>query len=349
MDRFAAVAIGAAVAALAVFLLFRTAGLSDRAPSLSLSPADPPAAPATAPAPAAEAPLPLSPVEDADAAAAAPAPAQSAQPEPAPAQDAPALVPPVAPGPRPLHELAPEALAFIQTRPGLIAVAIIDLADGRTFTYAEGRRFALASVAKVPIMLTLLERAAREGVPLTEQESNWAMRMITISDNASAATLWRLLGRDSAVGLQLEALGFAPLRFTLVPDWGDMRAGALDMARLFAAIADGSNLAPSSQETALRLLRSVVPEQAWGVSAGLDGQPLPTSVALKNGQYPDPDGWRVHSAGLVAFGDGPPRYALAILTGQQPSFTVAKVTIEGVAERLYAALDLTSAPALAAR
>ena len=175
------------------------------------------------------------------------------------------------------------------------------------------------------------------------------MRMITISDNASAATLWRLLGRDSAVGLQLEALGFAPLRFTLVPDWGDMRAGALDVARLFAAIADGSNLAPSSQETALRLLWSVVSEQAWGVSAGLDGQPLPTSVALKNGQYPDPDGWRVHSAGLVAFGDGPPRYALAILTGQQPSFTVAKVTIEGVAERLYAALDLTSAPALAAR
>ena len=124
-------------------------------------------------------------------------------------------------------------LALLAAVPeGRVGIAVIDLADGREYSVNGEQRFAMASVAKLPLALTYLaavdagrQSLAREieladrfrhsdgfteilvhpGIRLSA--ANWIELMLTQSDNSAADLLFAEVGGPAAVQRWLDGVG----------------------------------------------------------------------------------------------------------------------------------------------
>ena len=71
------------------------------------------------------------------------------------------------------------------------------------------------------------------------------------------------------------------------------------------------------RSVALTMLTNVIDGQRWGIPAGAadSGEEI---VGVKDGWYPDDDGWRVNSIGFVSpLSPGAQPYAIAVMTNYQ--------------------------------
>ena len=103
-------------------------------------------------------------------------------------------------------------------------------------------------------------------------------------------------------------------------------------------IAFGAVVNDVHRAVALEMLTSVIPEQRWGIPAGADdsGNEI---VGVKDGWYPDDDGWRVNSVGFISpLTPGEQPYAIAVMTNYQTTQEYGIATIEGLALPVYDAL-----------
>jgi len=213
------------------------------------------------------------------------------------------------------------------------SVAIVDLRDGAVYSQNGDRDHNLLSVAKIPILLATMEEAVREQRPLSESERLWLGWMITVSDNGAAGYLWQGLGGTGPVDALFREAGLAAPRFVREDRWGTMRASALEVAWLLAAMAAGDLVAEETRWRALGLLDQVDQLQRWGVGAGLeDGR-----ARLKNGWFQLEDAWWLRSAGVVYGGDGRPMYALVVMTDTAQSFAGGVAAIEAIASAIHQA------------
>lgn len=240
---------------------------------------------------------------------------------------------------RPLTALSEEAARFAAMREGRVSVALLDFTTGTAYLYGADDRYLLASIGKVPLLLALLEQARKTGRPLTMVERQAIAAMIAQSDNDGATAVWRAVGRKWGVRPLLDRLQLGEPRIKVdYWDWGGMQAAAREVALLYGEIGGGQILSEQTRTWALSLMRRIDIDQSWGVSAGFLPTPGTATLALKNGWNPEGDGWQVHSAGVVRRADGTPWYALAILTGAQPSERYGIETVEGVARAINRSL-----------
>jgi beta-lactamase class A len=240
---------------------------------------------------------------------------------------------------RPLTELAPAAAAYLATRAGPVGVAVVVPSRNAVYTANGDRPFHMASVAKVAILLAVLDQTLREERDLTPAERVLLEDMITVSDNAAATVLWDQLGGAGGVGAYLSAIGLAGIEANHGDAWGASWASPRAVALLLAKLAGGEVLDPPRRALALQLLSAVTPEQRWGVTAGIpEVVPEGTVIAVKDGWYPAGCGWWVNSAGAVLPGGEQPAYTIAVLTGEQPTLADGIETIEGLSARIHAAL-----------
>jgi beta-lactamase class A len=188
------------------------------------------------------------------------------------------------------------------------------------------------STAKVPIMLTVLDRALQQGRSLSAWEQSQISSMIQVSDNDAATALYISVGGAPGVQQYLRRIGRTQTQMNAAA-WGESTTTAADMARLLAQLGSCQILTPRLCQYALDQMRQVVPSQRWGVGTGV---PAGTSVALKNGWYPEDDGWGVHSMGLVEKGGR--QYAIAVYTQPDPSMAYGVETIEQIVAAIYGAL-----------
>jgi len=240
---------------------------------------------------------------------------------------------------RPLFDLSPDAVAFLDSRAGRGGVAVAVPERGTVYTYNGNELFPLASVAKVMIIVAVMNRAIGDQRPLTDQELEQLRLMITVSDNDAAQSLWDSLGGGAAVAETLRGIGLTETQPAPSAAWGDTLSSPREVALLLVKMATGAILDQSNRDLALGLMSSVDPDQSWGATAGAPaGHATETIVAVKNGWYPAPDGWWVNSAAVIVPSDRHPRHSIVVLTDQQPTYQYGIETIQGVASRIHAAL-----------
>jgi hypothetical protein len=185
------------------------------------------------------------------------------------------------------------------------------------------RQYVSASVVKAMLMTAYLRSAPVRNRPLHGGDRALLAPMIRWSDNDAASQVRNIVGTEALTRLARAA---RMSRFTAHPAWGLSLITARDQTRFFLRI---QRLLPRRHRAyALGLLRTIVPEQRWGLARAI------------------PNGWRLyfkggwgigapevdHQVGLLRRGKH--RVAIAVLTRGSPSHTYAAATLEGIARRL---------------
>jgi len=212
---------------------------------------------------------------------------------------------------------------------GTVAVGIVDRATGVTASYGGRTSFQTASIVKVDILAALLLKMQRRHVDLDEDDRGLAAEMIQISDNDAASSLWDTIGGAPGIAAANRDLG---MRDT-VPDseaWGLTSTTVTDQLRLLDDLTSPhSPLTAASRRYELSLLRHVVPEQDWGVTAAADPE---THPAVKDGWIPSgPEGWwTINSIGVISHAGH--QLLVAVLSSEQSSPGIGIAQVKALAK-----------------
>jgi hypothetical protein len=215
------------------------------------------------------------------------------------------------------------AAAWAAKRQGTVTFAV------RTHDRLWGRglddQFPTASVLKAMLMTAYLRRAG--GRALNSIDRSLLRPMIRRSDNVTATRIRDTVGNGALVRLARRA---GMTRFAVNPVWGLSLTTARDQTLFFLRLEE---LLPARHRAyALRLLKSIVPSQRWGM-----GQTIPEGWTLHfKGGWGSGSGAVDHQVGLLRRGED--RVAIAVMTLNNPSHAYGKATLEGVSRRLLAGL-----------
>jgi hypothetical protein len=159
--------------------------------------------------------------------------------------------------------------------------------------------------------------------------------MITESANPPASRFFAELGGIPGVDALSRSLGMDDTR--AASPWGLTVSSAQDQVDLLdqVLVGPGGPLGAPYRQALLDAMRSVVPSQAWGVSAGT---PPGWTVALKNGFASSQCcRWRTNSVGYVS-GPGAPGYLVAVLTDGWSTQAEGVAAVELVSRAIAARL-----------
>jgi hypothetical protein len=228
------------------------------------------------------------------------------------------------------------AAAWAAARQGSVAFAV--RTPERLVGRGLDRQYPSASVIKALLMVTYLRRGSDR--PLRAGDRALLAPMIRRSDNLTATRVRDIVGNRAIVRLARHA---GMTRFVIHPRWGLSRITARDQTRFLMRMEE---LLPERHRAyALRLLRTIVPSQRWGMA-----QAIPRGWRLHfKGGWASGTGAVDHQVGLLRRGDH--RVAVAVLTVGNPSHTYGQATLEGVSRRLLDGLGPqligTAAPSVA--
>lgn len=215
------------------------------------------------------------------------------------------------------------AAKWAATRQGSVTFAV--RTKDRLLGRGLDRQVPSASVLKAMLLVTYLRQASDRA--LNGGDRALLAPMIRRSDNIAATRVRNIVGNAAVVRLAHRA---GMTRFVIRDVWGLSLITARDQTKFFLRI---ERLLPARHRAyALRLLRTIVPSQRWGMAQVI------------------PDGWRLyfkggwgsgtgavdHQVGLLARGEH--RVAIAVLTVNSPSHAYGKATLKGVSRRLLAGL-----------
>ena len=218
--------------------------------------------------------------------------------------------------------------------PGIqITAHLHDLRTDCGYSLNRDNRQTTASVFKVMVMAGTLFEAQEEGRMVTEGEMNQMIPMITESANSPVRALWRSFGSSPWFRNQAEIFGLRETTITADGGsaWGLTMTSALDQVNLLRQVLLGE-WGPVEAEyrvVALDLMTSVVPDQTWGVTAGV---PEDWVVAQKNGFA----GQTTNSVGWVDEPGESDGYVIAILTRGWSDWPRGVAAVETVSERAAA-------------
>ena len=215
------------------------------------------------------------------------------------------------------------AARWAEDRAGAVTFAV--RTEGRLRGRGVDVQRPAASVFKAMLLVTYL-RAARDR-PLRSGDRALLGPMIRASDNAAASQVRNLVGNAAVVRL---AGRVGMTRFAIASIWGLSRVTARDQTRFFLHI---DRFVPRRHRAyALRLLRTIVPSQRWGLA-----QAIPAGWRLHfKGGWGSGSGAVDHQVGLLRRGHH--RVAIAVLTLGNPSHAYGEATLEGLGRRLLGGL-----------
>jgi beta-lactamase class A len=167
---------------------------------------------------------------------------------------------------------------------GSVSVAATNLDTGQTYSFGATGGMVTASIVKLDLLEVQLLQHQRAGATLDADEDADAVAMIEHSDNSAAESVFEDIGGRDALDAANPDLGVSTT--STVPGqsdyWGLTTTSAQDQVVLLRnlAAAGSSPLSAAARSYALKLLRNVESDQAWGAPAAADPD---TRVAVKNG------------------------------------------------------------------
>jgi beta-lactamase class A len=211
------------------------------------------------------------------------------------------------------------ARRYALSRPGVVAFAV--RTEARFWGLEADRVYPSASVLKAMLLAAYLRHARSR--PLRRGERALLAPMVRRSDNAAATRIRDRLGNAALVRLARAAHMTA---FRPAPVWGLSQITARDQTRFFLRL---DALLPARHRAyGLRLLRSIVPSQRWGIGR----LNLPGWRVYFKGGWGSGSGAVDHQVALLTHGDV--RLSVAVLTSANGSHAAGKATLEGVFRRL---------------
>jgi Beta-lactamase enzyme family len=219
------------------------------------------------------------------------------------------------------------ARAYAEARLGEVSFAV--RAEARLYGVGARRTVPSASVLKAMLLVAYLRHPDVRERPLTKADRDLLTPMVRWSDNATAGRVRVFVGDAGLLALarRVGMRSFVPA----APIWGLSRIDAADQTLFFLHL---DRFVPTRHRaTALRLLRTIVPSQRWGIARV---RPPGWALYFKGG-WGSGSGAVDHQVALLRRGDR--RVAVAILTTDSPSHDYAKQTLRGVAKRLLTGLS----------
>jgi beta-lactamase class A len=215
------------------------------------------------------------------------------------------------------------ARRYAESRPGLVAFAV--RTEERFWGVRADRVYPSASVLKAMLLAAYLRHARSR--PLRAEERALLAPMIRRSDNTAATRIRDRLGNAALVRLARAAHMTA---FKPAAVWGLSQITARDQTRFFLRL---PALLPARHRAyGVRLLRSIVPSQRWGIGR----LKLPGWRVYFKGGWGSGSGAVDHQVALLTHGDV--RLSVAVLTAANGSHATGKATLEGVFRRLLSGL-----------
>ncbi len=211
--------------------------------------------------------------------------------------------------------------AYARARDGDIAFAV---RTARRFeAYRPDHQEWSASVVKAMLLVAYLDRPSVRGRPLSADEQAVLGPMIRASDNDDAQEIFDTVGQGSLSSL---ARRVGMTHFATNPVWGETEITPRDQTRFFLTI--DRFVAARHRSYAMRLLRSVIPAQRWGI-----GTLAPPGWRLYfKGGWGYATGLEDHQVALLVRGCA--RVSIAVLTMHDGSHAYGKATLKGIFARL---------------
>jgi hypothetical protein len=225
----------------------------------------------------------------------------------------------------PWRQRVRRAARFADRRLGAVCFAVVG--ERRTLRgHCRNRRFDSASVVKAMFLVAYLRQRKVRNRRLRRSDRRLLAPMIRRSDNETASIICTRLGPRPMYRLAHLA-GMRRFRFDPVI-WGLTQVTARDQARF--AYRWRRLIPRRHRDYALRLLRTIVRSQQWGMpQVRLPGW----RIYFKAGFVPGDGGWKINQTALLRRGDHR-RIAISVLTRGNPSLGYGAKTVRGVAARL---------------
>lgn len=220
----------------------------------------------------------------------------------------------------------------------LITAHVHDLATGCDYSLNPGNRQRTASVFKIMVMAGTLLEAQRAARDLTDWEMAQLVPMITQSTNPQVRNLWRSFGGSPWFEMMRQEFGLDETTVTADGGsaWGLTTTSARDQVQLVRQmlIGEWGPIGSKYRKIAIDLMTSVIPEQTWGITAGV---PEGWSVAQKNGFA----GITINSVGWADEPGPEPGYVVAILSQGWPNHPAGIAAVERVNEAVAAIMTVS--------
>jgi hypothetical protein len=213
------------------------------------------------------------------------------------------------------------AIGYAHSRAGDIAFAV--RTPSRFYGYRPDHNEWSASVVKAMLLVTYLDLPSVRDRALGPADMSVLAPMIQASDNDAAQRIFDTVGQR---GLQALAHRVGMTRFATSPIWGQTSITARDQTRFFLHV-DGY-VARRHRSYAMRLLRSVIPSERWGIGE----LSLPGWKRYFKGGWGYGTGLLDHQ--VVVLTRGCARLSIAVLTMFDGSHAYGKATLKAVFSRL---------------
>ena len=222
--------------------------------------------------------------------------------------------------------LSASLASYLANLGGNVGVVVYDITHNIYYTDNANKQFIMASSAKVPIMLTLLDMTERQGREPDANEQELLATMIENSNNDSAQALFDEIGGAGPIASYMQRIGVTGISPN--PDgWGYSTVSPMAMVRMLTLLHSGSILTAPDRALALNLMENVEEDQQFGIG---DTAPDGATVAMKDGWVPAPDGsWAMNSSGIIT--SGGKTWIIAVYTQEDDSLETGQTITEHVA------------------
>jgi hypothetical protein len=227
--------------------------------------------------------------------------------------------------------------AYLDNRPGTAGVVLHDMKTGAVWHNSHSADLTwTASTIKLAMVVDLFNRNRTGEIALTADDRALIQSMLHSSDDNAADTLWfRYAGDDHMTyNNNFPAYGMTSLKpqkgyTNYYPYWGFQKCTPEDLDRLIHYVL--TDLPPDERDYILGELRTVDPNQQWGVwGAGPAASP-----GNKDGWSEEEGGWVMNTVGFVGEDE---RYTLAVMNNLhgEAGYDAGRETDTHIAELLFA-------------